>query len=468
MRPRGPTILKVILAGLIAWGLWLPLDDLLTYPGRVSVLPNLAADAEAYHDLARELSLTWHNNIPAKFPPLWIGLMASVYSMSGVSFVAGKLISWAGLVICVSIAAWLARRVHGPWAGWAAAVLCATSAGLRAYVGTLQYEIVTAAWLLVAVALTVRALNASSARSSAGRLALAGIAGALLILTRETFVVAVVILALWIAQSTTHSAGRRTAFLRAAIYLAVALSLPLEWAVVQSVREGRLIPVTEKGPKEFALGNHPTANGTYNEPLVGMAEPAGIPFIRHYPGRAMALFGRKALYFWGVLRDGWTAPQPMNVWIWRASMGWLPLDAIGAIARGGWLLAAFLLAIWWLGRGGLRTWWALPAIVVAVWAIHVISLSSFRFGVPTLPLTYVIVSGPIAAFACRTADWLRAPIAAIGAVAIGAIVLLAQFQSWPLQVTYAAADLDGLLATNDVDSAARAPVRVADAARGVR
>ena len=468
MRPARCAVIKMALIGLILWCLWLPLADMFRFPDRVSVFPNLVTDAATYYDLARELSATWQNNIPTTYPPLWIGLMAAVFSISGPSYVAGKLISWTGLVIIVILAAWLARRVYGSTAAWMAAVLCAASAGLRAYVGTLQYEIVTATLLLVSIALAVRTIDPVNTPQQRRRAALAGFSGALLILARETFVIAVVLLAAWIAHRLWRATNRGRALGCAGLYLVLAFSLPLAWSVVQSSREGRFVPVTDKGPIVIALGNHPTANGTYNEPLVGMAEPAGFPFIRQYPRRAAVLFARKALYFFGVLRDGWTAPQPLNVWIWRATTGALPLGAIGAVVRGGWLLVALLVSIWLLGRARLANWWVLPAIVIGVWAVHVISLSSYRFAVPVLPLSYVLVSGPAAAVLRSIGEALRIPVVAIAALMAASITVAAQYQRWPLRASYEAVDLDGVAAANELDAVAARPVRFAEAKRGVR
>src|SRR5919108_2281078 len=256
MRPARSTVLKFALIALMLWCLWLPLSDMLQYPERISVFPNLVPDAATYYELARQLSTSWHNNIPTFYPPVWIGLMAGVFTITGASLIAGKLISWIGLVTCVVLAAWLARRVYGRPAAWVAALLCASSAGLRAYVGTLQYEVTTAAILLVSVVLAVRASEARTPAQGHRRAALAGLSGAVLILTRETFVVAVVLLAAWITYRVAQSATRQHSVALAAVYSVCALSLPLAWTAVQSTREGRLVLVTDKGPITIALGNN--------------------------------------------------------------------------------------------------------------------------------------------------------------------------------------------------------------------
>jgi hypothetical protein len=60
VRPAG--IGRLVLVGLILWGLHLPLHDLLTYPDRISVLPNLQADADTYDRAARRFAATWSSD----------------------------------------------------------------------------------------------------------------------------------------------------------------------------------------------------------------------------------------------------------------------------------------------------------------------------------------------------------------------------------------------------------------------
>jgi len=103
-----------------------------------------------------------------------------------------------------------------------------------------------------------------------------------------------------------------------------------------------------------------------------------------------------------------------------------------------------------------------------VWAIHIISLSSYRFAVPVLPLAFVIVSGLLAAFARRAADVVRIPVVALSLVGALGVAVAAQFQPWPLRVTYEAVNLDGLQASNERDAVSGRPARVADAKRGIR
>jgi hypothetical protein len=234
------------------------------------------------------------------------------------------------------------------------------------------------------------------------------------------------------------------------------------WSVRQSIRAERLVPITDKGLNALVPGNHPYANGTYNAPLTGIGRPAGLEFIRAEPKRAVQLVGRKFLYFWGVLRDGWNVPRPAAVWIARASGGALPLEIILPVVRGGWLLLLVLVACARLTSHQWRDWWLLPAVVAAVMAAHLVTLSSYRFAVPILPVAYVLVADIVArvveSFGRR---WMFA------ATAVVLAVVAMQMARWPVTYRVKASEMDGVRADNRVDADNRT-IRFADRERGRR
>jgi 4-amino-4-deoxy-L-arabinose transferase-like glycosyltransferase len=462
-------LVRLAAVALLLWFVALPLRDVLAYPDRLSVLPNLQTDAETYHAIASDLAIRRDlAAVPSRHPPGWVSLLALVYGITGPSYVAGKILSWIALCGAVAACAWLAGRLHAPPAGWIAALLCASSPAMRGYVGTLQYEVITAVGLLALLVLAVRVTEAPTRRSVQSRAAVAGLAAAALIVTRETFAVVVPLIACWIVYRAAPGGTRRNAVVAAALLCATAIAPAIGWSAAQSIRTGALVMISEKGPMVVELGHNVLANGTYNAPLVGTAPPTGLAFVRQYPGRSMVLAGRKVLYFWGVLRDGWNVPRPSAVWLWRASTGIVPLDVFGAFARGGWLLAVFLVAIWSLGRDGLHRWWILPAVVLMLMAVHVVTLSSHRFAVPVLPVVFVLVSGPLAAALRYLGPALRSPAVVAASVALVSVALAMQFRQWPLALDYRAADLDGLSADNLVDPLIGTPVRFADSTRGIR
>jgi dolichyl-phosphate-mannose-protein mannosyltransferase len=461
--------LGAALIALIGWGASLPLRDVLAYPDRISVLPNLQTDAAAYHAIGLNLATTGSlEALPPRHPPGWVALLAALYTFTGPSFVAGKIVSWLAFLASIAMCAYLARHVYGATAAWIAALLVAWSPALRGYIGTLQYEVVTGTLLLMVLVLALRTVRATTANALYGWAALTGAAGAVLILTRETFAVIVPLVAFWILRRRLPLTRARAAWLTFAIVVGAAVMPAVLWSAVQSVRYGGLITISEKGPLVVELGYNPRANGTYNAPLVGIGQPTGLAFVRAYPQRTLVLAGRKILYFWGVLRDGWNVPRPAAVWLWRASTGLIPLQVAAGIARGGWLLFLFAVSFLVLGRNGLRAWWILPAVVLTLMAVHVAVLSSHRFAVPVLPVVFVLVSGPLAAAIRFAAPSLRTPVVAAATLGLALIVVALQYQQWPLEVQYEAADLDGLEADNVVDPVLGRPARVADAKRGLR
>jgi hypothetical protein len=174
-------------------------------------------------------------------------------------------------------------------------------------------------------------------------------------------------------------------------------------------RTGRTGDSFNQGPIVAELGHNPRANGTFNAPLVGIGQPTGVRFALAYPGREVQLAARKVLYFWGVLRDGWNVPRPAAVWVWRATTGRVPLAWIEPWARGGVLLLTVLIALALWTRAEWRCWWVFPAVLAAVMVMYIITLSSFRFSVPSLPVAYILASGPVASLARRAKAALAAP-----------------------------------------------------------
>jgi hypothetical protein len=100
--------------------------------------------------------------------------------------------------------------------------------------------------------------------------------------------------------------------------------------------------------------------------------------------------------------------------------------------------------------------------------LYIITLSSFRFSVPSLPVAYIIASGPMASLARRAKSALAAPTVMVPLALVLTIAIAMQFQSWPLRISLDAVDLDGVGTANTIDPVSQRPARVADARRGVR
>src|SRR4029450_7785276 len=98
-------------------------------------------------------------------------------------------------------------------------------------------------------------------------------------------------------------------------------------------------------------------------------------------------------------------------------------------ARGGWLFLALIVSCVTLRRNQWQELWLLPAIIAALVAVHLATISSHRFAVPILPVVFVLIAGAIARLITR----LKPPgVAAVVMVAIGVSAM--QARQWP--VTY--------------------------------
>ena len=449
-------------AGLIVLAcLAVPLRTILANPERLSALPSLQVDAAAYDAIAAEVARTRSlAPIPPTQPPGFVLTMAAVYLVAGHTWLAGKMFLWLVFVVCVALAARLAWRMYGDeHSAWAAALLTATAPALHGYVATIQYEVMAAAWLLVLV------LSADRARAGQpAACALLGLSAAAASLTRETLIVTLPALAIFVAHLQYQTRGTRHAMICALVIVSCAAAPVAAWTMLQTARSGRVVPISDKGPVVMASGNNPQANGTFNAPLAGVGEPSGLAFIRAEPARFVELAGRKFLYFWGVHRDGWNVPRRSAVWAARALGGAVPLQWLLPIARGGWVLALLLIALALWPRSTWRRWWILPAAVAAVMCVHLLTLSSHRFAVPTLPIVFAITAAPV----MRIARWLVASrYRAAACIVVVAWVVAMQRGEWPLRYELSAVDTDGLRADNVVDVTAGL-VRSADAARGRR
>lgn len=451
----------VIVASLAATA-WV----IVSHPHRVSVLPSLTVDAVTYDaiglDLANRRTL---DAIPLLQPPGFVTFLALVFTVCGHSWVAAKMALWLALAAITLLAGRLASRIYASEAaGWMAALLCATAPALGWYATTIQYELVAA---LLTLALVTRATTPQTEQrpvSLAAAMATGVLAGAA-VLTREVLIVLVPIVALTLAWRVRAMQGTRAALRVGGAVVVVAAVVVASWSVLQSARAGRVIGITDKGPAVLQYGNNPLANGTFNASQVGVAEPSGVAFMRAQPIAASRLAVRKALYFWGVLRDGWNVPRPAALWLSRATFGALPLAWTLPLARGGWILIGVIAALALWPRGRWRDWWIVPAAIAGVMLVHVITLASHRFAVPILPLALAIVAGPLA--------WMARGVWSRPALRVAAgLVLVAGLgaQCLPPRLSYhlRAVDVDGDGAPPMLDAAIGEIVRDAPIAPGPR
>ena len=429
-----------------------------------TLLPNLQVDAGSYDALAQEVLRTRSlSAIPPTFAPGFIAILAVVYATFGHSIVAAKTLLWLCLVLATIGAATLARRVHGTAAaGWTAAFLTASSAALQAYTGTLQYEVLVAAVILVLIAAALQVTATETPGAIVRRAVLLGAVLGVSVLIRETIITLVPVFALFVAHQATLRTRARVGVAAGLAVLVCAMGVPLGWSAAETQRLGRVMLVRDNVQGILPFGHNPYANGTWNASLAGIGEPSGVAFMLAEPRLELRLLGRKFMYFWGVLRDGWNVPRPGAVWLARATGGLLPLDLVLPVVRGGWILAALIVACLMLRGDQWREFWLLPGVIAALMSVHMVTISSHRFAVPILPVAFILVAGIVSRVVFRA----RALGLAVMVVIVAAGSTMQAYQ-WPVRYRLQPTELDGVNGENRSESDGRL-VRVSDAARGQR
>lgn len=390
-------ISRTLLTLIIIVSTYLNMNFVRQYGGQLGCF-NLQIDSEIYHNLASAIVTEKALDIPITHPPGYVVFLAALYTVFGINFLAPKI----AFVVCISISILLTyrlgRRIFGCPEALVGAGLVAFSPLLSAYAATLQYEIFVMFILLFTVTAGLAAVTTEHRVWRPGAWMLFGFLLALTVLSRETLILLVPIaLAATLAQQRPISAR---------VFDAACLSVPLilgvgGWIVFQYWNTGLLVPISNKGPVNFHIGNNPNATGTFNLVASSIGEPKGLEFIQQEPGWFLELSFRKFLYFFGFLRDGWGVPEPLAWHISRASAHLFPLNSALAVVRSALPLLAFLSMLVMrsriegkqrLARRG-RT--ALFLIILAALLPHLVFISSVRFLIPVYPFMALLAATSI-------------------------------------------------------------------------
>ena len=352
---------------------------------------NLGIDTATYDQLAWQIVQTGQIVIPIDQPPGFILFLSGLYQMFGHHFLPPK------IIFCLMISAiaigiwWLGRRFIGAYEGLIAGGLILFSPMFQAYAATLQYEIFITFLFLLTCLLFLWGTQTTASRQSALLLTAAACCAALCALTREVFVVVFPLLLVW---SWVNWQGKQQARVQILLVTAVLFSLSVgAWIAWQYHTHGQLVPISNKGPSNFYIGNNPNANGTFNLHWAPVEEPKGWTFIREQPGAAFSLVRKKFFYFWGFEKDGWSMPTAAELWLSRVFLNSLPLDLMQTIARSGVPLLSFIGMGLVLYRPVLRKkLWLFPATIGMLLSIHLVLISSHRFAFPVFPYIFLFAA----------------------------------------------------------------------------
>lgn len=409
---------------------------------------NLDIDTAAYDALALELSQTRDvRAVPTSQPPGFVMLLALIYTVFGHSYTAAKLTFCAMVLATAGLAGRLAWSRIGPLEGVIATTLTVFSPILVAYAATLQYEVPAAFLSMLITALVLVERPRRGAAAEYAWTAAIAVTCATAALVREVLVVLFPI-AMAAMISRQWTLGRtRQAMVAAAVMVAVFSAPIATWAWIQYEHTGRLVFISEKADLNLRIGNNPTANGTYHLQLQPIVEPSGWGFIRERPPHVARLAVRKIMYFWGLARDPWTVPHHSAVFLSRTVGNVVPFEWSLTAARGGFLAVLFAAGVFLLSRR--PRLWVLPAMVLAVMAVHILYFSSQRFAVPVQAQIYVCAAAAVGAILRRLMASGRSGLVS---AAVAAVWIVAAQTLW-LPGSYAAEaeSLEGLSARNVAD-----------------
>jgi 4-amino-4-deoxy-L-arabinose transferase-like glycosyltransferase len=452
------TFLRVVLAIVLVAGTAAAVKFAAADPSARHVY-NLDIDTATYDSLARQLSQTWSPwELPTTQPPGFVVLLAAIYTIFGPSYLAAKLVFCALLALTALIAAVVVWKRVGSLEG--TVVGCATilSPLLWAYAATLQYE-VTAAFLVTVIMAVLVTGGHHDIRWCALLASLCAVAA----LVREVLVVLFPIcLIAALLRERRIGSPLRLAIL-GVVMIVVFVTAIGSWSFVQYRQTGRVVVISDKSDVNLRIGNNPSANGSYNLQLNGMSEPSGWAFMRERPGQATRLGIRKALYFWGLLREPWSVPQSASVAVARATLNAMPLQW-GEVAVNGAVLFLFLMGLSLVRQT--QEMWPVACVVLAVLAVHIVYFGSQRFAVPVQVAIYMVASLAVGRL-IRLVLWSRTAVATVAVLVVWTIVT--QFLSFSGVYRAEAEELEGISAENVKDPlAANGTARFGAASRGAR
>jgi 4-amino-4-deoxy-L-arabinose transferase-like glycosyltransferase len=339
--------------------------------------------------------------------PGYVVFLAAIYGVAGHHwwgvYVVQSLLSTATLLGIYL----LTRRLFSPRVAVVALLLSAGYLPFLAYAHVLMPETLFITLVVFSTYAFVRGVHDNSRLW----LSLSGILCALAALTRSEALVLPVAFFLWIALSQ-----RRWPILRrlksGLILLVLSMALALTpWTVHNYLDQKHFIPGDTVGGLNLLIGNHPGANGSFDEapvwsnPAVKMALSEGkreaalddvfrdqaLAWISSHPGSFLALTGWRMLLFLGTPND----------WL-IDGIGSNTLDAVSSSQRVyTWALLCFALVGGFAGlRRGRQT---LLPLLCFFYFLGVVSLFYFqaRYRLPAMPFVLMLAAYGLSALGGR-------------------------------------------------------------------
>ncbi len=402
-------------------------------------------DSQSYDQHARLLAA--EGTFSGRF--FWQGFfypffLAGAYLVSGGSMLFARLVQIAlGSLMCAFVYA-LGAKLFDRRAGVAAGLIAALYGPLVFYDAEILDTGLSAIWAVALVLLVLRAREAKSAWPSL----LFGVAGALAVVTRATFLPFFVAAAIWLVRvrrpgrAAPARAGAKAALL-AAGFLAVALPV----ASIAYRATGDFNFLAQSGPINLHIGNNPDRNETIMiRPGAEWRELTRMPTVQGSPSEAedRRVFLRRFLDYVKSEPRSYVSGLAEKA-VEFASSRELPRNEDMYVARDRSRLLSIL--VWKAGRFGFPFGLLLPLAAAGI------ALSRRRFPAPACLFLALYPASVIAVFVSGRYRIPVVPVLAVpAAVGLLGLVDLARNRLWPR-----AAALAGSMAVIAVASSAAGP-----------
>jgi 4-amino-4-deoxy-L-arabinose transferase-like glycosyltransferase len=336
--------------------------------------------------------------------PAYPAALAAAFALgAGPSLAAARVLNAAAGAAAAVLTYVFARRTASKRAAAFAGAAVALYPSFVIYTAFIATEaVVTVPLLGCLIACTYRSGRAAC---------VAGLCAALAALIRPAGVALVPVALLSFARTELGSGARRPDVLRPLLVVVAFVLAMTPWWVHNSHLHGRFVPFDMSGGLTIAIGNHPSASGTYRwreagpmlaryVPGLNIWTPAGSDraiemavrfmrenpgtFVRLIPAKLAALFaleGREHayLYSWGYF--GPRSPTTLQLWAAAILVSFPLLVCVS--------LAGFAV------RGGISPGVLLPSVlfIVSTLLMHVISFGDARYHLPMVPVLAVMATG---------------------------------------------------------------------------
>lgn len=334
-------------------------------------------------------------------PPLYVFFLAGVYAVFGRDVRAVAVVQGVLDLITVTLVYLTGRRVFNRRTGLLAAALTALYPYMLYQDLTVNDTALFICLLMLAVYAIYRVEDMTWAAATGAVLGIAA-------LTKSFVLLLVLLWGLWLLTRR----GWRRGLLLAAVMGVVAGVVVTPWAVRNTLLHGRLVFISTNGGSNFHQGNnsctrHYLLSGwdvqwtgdCWEPPPSGLSEveldawhmQRAQAYLMDDPGRAVVLFGIKALVLWSPVLTPHAVPPDVADQVGLVLQYEQPAFQLARVVHFLYFMPLLLAAVigGWLAQRHHAPLWPLLAVFVAITFTYTLTHPSTRYRMPLDPLLFI-------------------------------------------------------------------------------